>query len=117
MSSAVGSRHSYVPRRLTTTVVLVRGGVEVASWPLARDDRPDLSVVDDLARLHLAARRAGCAIRLRDACGQLWELLDLAGLAQVIRSAGGLLVEVEREAEGGEEVGVEEGVEPGDPLA
>jgi hypothetical protein len=95
-------------------VVLVRDGVEVASWPLARDVRPDLSLIDELARLQLAAQRCGCSIRLRDACGQLWELLDLAGLAEVVMSAGGLVVEVGRETEGGEEAGVEEGVERGD---
>jgi hypothetical protein len=117
MSSTAGRRHSFVPRRATTTVVLVRGDVEVASWPLTQDTRPDLAAIDELVRLQLAARRLGCSIRLRDASGYLWELLDLAGLTDVVRSAGALVVEVGGETECREEVGVEEGMEPGDPVA
>jgi hypothetical protein len=117
MSSTAGRRHSFVPSRDATRVVLVRGDVEVASWPLARDTRPDLSSIDELARLQLAARRVGCSIRLRDACGYLWELLDLAGLTDVVRSAGALVVEVGGETESREQVGVEEGMEPGDSVA
>ncbi|HEX2289043.1 MAG TPA: hypothetical protein VHH53_02330 [Pseudonocardiaceae bacterium] len=37
-------------------VVLVRGDIELASWPLTNRDRPGLAVVDELARLQLAAR-------------------------------------------------------------
>lgn len=68
---------------------------------------PDLSAVDALARLHLDARRLGGTIRLHDVCEDLAELLDLVGLRR----------EMSGEAEGGEELGVEEGVEPGDPVA
>ena len=46
----------------------------------------DLAVVDCLARLQLAARRAGCAVRLCDADPELLELLDLAGLTEVLRA-------------------------------
>src|SRR5438876_10477228 len=117
MSSGARSRLTHVPRRVTRTrVVLVRGGVEVATWPLTTDGPPDMSTVEALARLQLHARRLGCAVRLRDAGERLWELLDLAGLARVVATAGGLVVEVGGEAEGGEEVGVEEGVEPRDPI-
>jgi hypothetical protein len=104
-------------RNFETTVVLVRGDTEVASWPLAGPTSPDLSVVDDLARLQLAARRLGYSIRLRGACDDLSQLLDLAGLAQVLASAGALVVEVGGQPEGREQVGVEEGVERGDPVA
>jgi hypothetical protein len=45
---------------------------------------PQLSVVDALARLQLAARRAGCTIRLRDPSAELLELLDLVGLAGLV---------------------------------
>ncbi|MDQ6616946.1 MAG: hypothetical protein M3083_19900 [Actinomycetota bacterium] len=100
-----------------TVVVLVRGDIEVAVWPLPDAGRPDLSLIDRLARLELAARGLGCTIRLRDASEPLCELLDLAGLSAVLRRAGGLLVEMGREPEGREEVGVQEGVEPGDPAA
>jgi hypothetical protein len=98
-------------------VVLLQGDTEVASWPLVGDERLDLSLVDELAQLQLAAHRLGCSIRLRAACGPLWKLLDLAGLAEVVTSADVLSVEVRGEPEGGEQAGVEEGVEPGDPLS
>jgi hypothetical protein len=121
MSSAVGGRPSGVSRPVTQTwVVLARGGVDVARWPLGTGRHPDLAVVDELARLHLAARRLGLSTRLRDPCGRLCELLDLAGLAAVVTVDGEgaeLVVEVGREPEGGEEVSVEEGMEPGDPVA
>ena len=68
---------------------------------------PDLAAVDALARLQHAARLLGGSIRLVDVCDELAELLDLVGLGR----------EVGREPEGGEEVGVEEGVKPGDPVA
>ncbi len=88
-------------------VVLVRGNAEVSSWPLAGGSRPDLFMVDELARLQVAARRLGCSIRLRDACTELSGLLDLVGLR----------VEVGGEAEGGEQASVEEVVMPDDPVA
>ena len=88
-------------------VVLVRGGAELGSWPLVKKGRLDLYVVDELARLQVAAHRVGCAIRLRYVSAELWELLDLVGLG----------VEVGGEAEGGEQVDVEEVVMPDDPVA
>jgi hypothetical protein len=66
------------------TVVLLRGDAQVASWPLPGTGCSDLAVVDELARLQLAARRAGCSIRLCDACVELSELLHLLGLAEVV---------------------------------
>ena len=44
----------------------------------------DLSVVDCLARLQLAARRAGVAIRVTHADAELCELIDRVGLADVL---------------------------------
>jgi hypothetical protein len=106
-------------------VVLMHGSAEVASWPLALDAPPDLAVINELARLQLAARRLGCSIRLRDACPELWDLLELAGLVGVVSNAGavtkaavvscmdagvdagGLVVEMGREPETGEELGIE----------
>lgn len=98
-------------------MVIVRDGVEVASWPMAGTGCADLTVVDDLARLELAARRLGCSIRLRDPGPRLLGLLDLVGLAHVVPRAGGLRVEAGGEAEGGEQLGVEEVVMPDDPVA
>ncbi|MGA5894154.1 STAS domain-containing protein [Streptomyces venetus] len=68
---------------------------------------PGLATVDLLARLQLAARRAGGRIRLRGPDPALRALLDLVGLR----------FEVEGQAEEREPaLGVEEAVEPGDPA-
>ncbi len=96
--------------------MLVRGDGEVASWPLAGWDCPDLAVVDELARLQLAARRLDCSIRLRGACVELLGLLDLVGLGEVVSGSASLCREVGGEAEGGEQPGVEEVVMPDDPV-
>ena len=69
-------------------VVLVRGDTEVACWPLPAGQNPDLWMVDELARLQLAARRLGCSLRLRGAPSQLRELIELAGLSDIITDAG-----------------------------
>ena len=107
MSLGVVARRRGVRREDTSaTVVLVRGNLELAAWPVSWPRRPDLSVVEELARLHLAARRVGCAIRLQGACAALGELLDLVGLR----------VEMFGEAEDPEEVGVEEVVVTDDPV-
>jgi ABC-type transporter Mla MlaB component len=71
---------------------------------------PDVATVDALARLGLSARRAGRELRLRAPSPALCALLDLCGLAAVLR------VEARRQAEEGEQpLGVEERVEMGDP--
>lgn len=85
------------------TVVIVDGTTEVACWPV---DGGDLALVDELAWLALAARRAGYRVRLRDADADLARLLGLVGLSEVfgqpeIREQGGL----------------EEVVVPDDPVA
>jgi hypothetical protein len=98
-------------------VVLLCGETEIASWPLDVTVAPDLSLVDALARMQLAARRIGCAIRLQDGCRELAALLDLVGLSDVLPRLGGRPLEAGREAEGGEQGGVEEVVVPDDPVA
>jgi hypothetical protein len=70
-------------------VLLVRGGAEVACLPLPAARHPDISVVEHLARLRLAARRMGYSIRLRDAPGELLELIDLAGLSEIVTDCAG----------------------------
>ncbi|WP_153539031.1 STAS domain-containing protein [Streptomyces sp. RB17] len=68
---------------------------------------PGLAAVDLLARLELAARRAGGRIRLRDPDPALPALLDLVGLR----------FQVEGQVEQREPpLGVEEAVETGDPA-
>lgn len=121
MSSGVGGRLSAVSRPVTKTwVVLVDGDAEVTRWPLEAQSRSKLGLVDELARLQLAARRMGLSVRLCDPCRCVWDLVDWAGLATVVMLDGACLElggEVARKAEGSEEVGVEEGVEPGDAIA
>jgi hypothetical protein len=73
---------------------------------------PEVASVDVLARLGLAAQRAGLELRLRGVSPELEGLLGLAGLCVVLG------VETGGEAEEGEErVGVEEERELGDPVA
>jgi hypothetical protein len=87
-------------------IVLVdAGGVEFATWTIEGCGRPDLATVDAVARWLLFARQFGFSLVARDMDPDLAHLLDLAGL----------LREVTREAEAREQqLGVQEGVEPGD---
>jgi STAS domain len=48
----------------------------------------DLDTVNALARLALAAQRAGCVVRLRGASPELLGLLELTGLADVLYAGG-----------------------------
>ncbi len=97
------------------TVVLVDGDTVVATWPLVLASHPDLAVVDHLARLQLAALRAGCSIRLCDPSLELTELLELVGLHGVLGGAG-LVVEMGGQAEDREQPGVEEHGQLDDPI-
>jgi len=85
------------------TVVIVRGTSELASWPV---EGAGLTVVEELAWLALAVRRAGYAVRLRDADPDQVRLLGLAGLSEVFG-----------QPEIREQRGVEEVVVPDDPVA
>ncbi|MCI3275939.1 STAS domain-containing protein [Streptomyces cylindrosporus] len=85
--------------------LLEAGGAGVVVVDVAGVGPPGLGAVDLLARLQLAARRAGGRIRLRDPAPSLLALLDLVGLR----------FEVERQPEQREPpLGVEEEVEPGE---
>jgi hypothetical protein len=64
--------------------VLRRGDDDVAFWPLPVCGRPDMAVVDQLARLQVEARRLGCSICLRNVCAELVELLGFSGLDDVV---------------------------------
>jgi hypothetical protein len=99
-------------RDALATVVLVRGDVELSRWPLRCAGPTDLSTVDVVARVALAARRLGCAIRLHDPDPDLVGLLALVGLAEV----AGLPGQVVGEPEHREELGPEEVVVPDDPV-
>lgn len=72
---------------------------------------PDAGVIDLIARLQLAARRAGRELRLCGASPELRELIRLSGLDRVL-----LCVEAGGQPEQGEEPGgVEEERELPDP--
>ena len=92
-------------------VLVLDDDVEVVLWRMDGPSGPDLGLVDRLARLQLAARRLGYAIRLRNPCDELRALLDLVGLSDV------LPLEAGREAERREQLGVDEVVDRRDPLA
>ena len=82
-------------------------GGELAAWVIRGPGRPDLAVVEAVARWKLSARRAGGTIELREVNADLAALLDLVGL----------LGEMCGEPEGREEMlGVEERMEPDDPV-
>lgn len=61
-------------------LVLVADGAELASWDVGAHHSPDLSVVDRLARLHLAARRQGWTLLVREPSPALVELIELTGV-------------------------------------
>jgi anti-anti-sigma regulatory factor len=71
----------------------------------------DITLIGALARIQLLARRQGRRVHVRDASPELRGLLELAGLAGVIR------LEPLREPEGGEDLRVEEVMEARDPSA
>jgi ABC-type transporter Mla MlaB component len=78
----------------------------------------DAATLDALARLQLAAKRAGREFRLHGASDELQALLTLSGLRAVLPLHHRSLIESRRQIEEGKEaLGVEEGVEPDDPTA
>ncbi len=70
----------------------------------------DEGVLDALLRLHLAARRNGLTLELRDACPRLLDALELCGVRDELG------VEVNGVAEKGEQRGIDEEVDPRDPA-
>jgi hypothetical protein len=92
---------------LLARLVIVRrdGSREVAC--LVGPGRPDLGVIETLARLQLVCRRGGDRLHLEEVSAPLGELLELTGLRR----------EFERQAEGGEEfLRFEEGMDPGNAV-
>ena len=47
--------------------------------------RPTLATIDQIARLHIAVRRRGCRLELRNVNPCLCELVGFAGLSEVLR--------------------------------
>jgi len=50
---------------------------------------PTASTIDQIARLQLSARRCGCDLELKDVHPHLLGLIDLVGLAAVLRVEAG----------------------------
>jgi ABC-type transporter Mla MlaB component len=63
---------------------LLECGGDVVRCDVAAVVHPDIVLIDALARLQLTARRFGCQVRLRHACGELRDLLALMGLTEVV---------------------------------
>lgn len=90
------------------TLLVVAGDGTRRTLGRVPDCRADLALVDLLARTAVLVGRGGGRLAVRGASPQLRELLDLAGLAE-------LLVDEERgQAEVREALGVDEVVQAGD---
>ncbi len=83
-------------------VVVVGANGSTLSVILRGEGRPDLSVIDVLARWQLSARRSGGELRLEDVCSELETLLDFAGLR---REVGG------KPEDGEQRLHLEEGID------
>jgi hypothetical protein len=91
-------------------VLIADDGREIVVGDLGAQ-RPDLALIDALARMQLCARRRGWALQLRDVSEDLRGLLELVGLTEPLG------LEARRQAELGEQVGIEEVMQPRDPPA
>ncbi len=65
-------------------VLLGPGDVEVARWPLEEGVPVDLDLVDELARLALAAHRLGWSLRVSGPREDVADLLRLTGLSDAL---------------------------------
>jgi hypothetical protein len=66
------------------TLVITCRGAAIARWPVELRSPPDLGIVDDLARLRLALERLGWDMAVEHPCARLREVIDLAGLTEVL---------------------------------
>jgi hypothetical protein len=114
------------PGATDAVVVLAVSGWVVASWSFPGARPVDLASVDALARVTLAAHRAGGDARLLGCPAQMRALLELAGLDErlLLRPNGpagpagaAASVEVVGEPERLEQRSVEEAVVADDPVA
>ena len=97
-------------------VVVVVDGEREAVVGRIIGPRCDLALVEALARIKVEGQRRGCVIRLREVRPDLCELLGLVGLADLLLGPGPPgSVEVGREPEGREQLGIQEVVDRGDP--
>lgn len=73
--------------RLWCQVALVDAeGAVLARWAMAGESNPNIEAVDLIARWVVIARRASAEVRIENACPEMEELLELAGLpVEVVR--------------------------------
>lgn len=96
-------------------VALEGSGADLVVCDVGALADPDAATIDAVARLQLTARRLGRQVWLRDACGELLELIALVGLGDVVPLWAPLRLEPRGEAEEREQArGVEEEADPGD---
>jgi hypothetical protein len=107
-------RSSIDPLCQAVGVFLRCGSVELVVCDVERVSEISAVTVEGLARLQLAARRAGCGMRLRRATGDLTALISFMGLTGVLQISGGEPVGETEERE--KPPGVEEEADPGDPV-
>jgi anti-anti-sigma factor len=64
-------------------------GASLVVFDVGGVTQANAAAVDAVCRVHLAARRVGCRLRLRHASPELLDLLDLTGLCDVVDDASG----------------------------
>ncbi len=96
-------------------LLLANGDVDLVTCEVGGLVHPDVTAVGALARLQLTARRSGRAIRLRNARGELRDLLALTGLRDELPVCPGLPIQPYRQPEQREQVRIDEEVDPADP--
>ncbi len=69
-------------------VVVHRDGSELIRWGVPLDGRPDLDVVDELAKVALAAKRSDADVALHVFCPRLASIVDLVGLRDALGATG-----------------------------
>lgn len=93
------------------------GGIAVVVVDVSGYQRPDLQLIDMIARVRLAAARLGASFAVRGAGPDVVRLLELVGLPEVIPLDASPPLQALREPEPGEQAGVEEVVDVRDPPA
>jgi len=68
--------------RIPSKHVMTIGTIILDCAPL---EEPDAETIDQIARIQVAVQRGGCDLRLENASRSLVELIDLCGLAEVLR--------------------------------
>ncbi len=94
--------------------LLERSGAAQVVCDVSAVREPDATAIEALARLQLTAARLGMPMWLLHPCRQLQDVLDLAGLGEVLRVTSQLGLESHGEPEHREVLRVDEEVDGGD---